>query len=334
MTTPTKLLLIILILCPAPRKSLAQIDSCSRFLVPMTVRDARGELVHKLSAGDLEIRAGQTPLQVENVHPETRPRRIVILLDASASMGGVVKEISWPRAVSFAQFLAKLSEGRASLALLIFNNKIVEEIGFASGNPAVTKRLDELQGDQEFLKRSVRGTTHLYDAMSKGLLLLGQPTSADALYVLSDAGENGSRLSFSEIRRQFFQTGVRVFLTDLVNPVQTHRGKSPEEIYGPQDVSKLVEETGGEWMSLAGKEILLGFQTHPDPSITEGVRMFYEGLFANDILELSGPPTNSKKRDLKIGLSSTSASSLIGAQFFYPHQLYVCGASNSANRGR
>ena len=334
MTTPAKLFLILLALAAAPRKSIGQTGPCSTFLLPITLRDARGELIHRFAAGDLEIKSGQTALQVENIHSEARPRRIIILLDASGSMGGLGKEILWPRAVGFAQFVAQLSDGRASLALVIFNNKIVEEIGFAGNNTAITKRLDELQRDQEFLKRSVKETTHLYDAMSRALQLLGQPTSADTLYILSDAGENGSRLSYPEIRRQLFQAGVRVFLTDLVNPVQTHRGKSPEEIYGPQDVSKLVEQTGGEWMSLAGKEILLGFQTHPDPSTTEGVRMFYEGLFANDILELSGPLASPKKRDLKIGLSSSGGNSLIGVQFFYPHQLYICAASNSANRGR
>jgi hypothetical protein len=323
--------ILMLLLCLVPAYSRAQDDPCSKLLVPLTVRDTRGEVLHGLSAADLEVKVNGNAQQVENIHRETRPRRIVILLDASGSMKGVAKDIPWQKAIGSAQFLASLSEGRARLALLLFNTKIIEEIGFSGDNAAITKRLNELQKDQEFLNRRVQGATHLYDAMGRALQLLGEPISADVLYVVSDAGENGSHLIFPDIKRKLLETGVRVFLTRPEDPLLANRNRTPEEVSGPEDSSVLVEQSGGASMTLSPKEINFGFRTRPTPSLTDGVRMFYAGLFDNDVLELGGTPPNLKKRDLKITLSSPARDHLNGAQLSYPHQLYLCTQAKSAS---
>ncbi|HEY2455682.1 MAG TPA: hypothetical protein VGI13_00170, partial [Candidatus Acidoferrum sp.] len=52
-------------------------------------------------------------------------------------------------AVMSASVLANLAEGRARLALLIFNEKIIEEVGFDRSNLAVEKRLKDLQSNRE-----------------------------------------------------------------------------------------------------------------------------------------------------------------------------------------
>lgn len=324
MTAPTRIVLAFLFLCLAPSGYSAQDDPCATGLIPLTVRDARGELIHNYTDGDLELKLGGAAQHLDSIQRETRPRRIVLLLDASGSMKEAGREILWPRAIASARFLAGLSERRARLALLIFNKKVVEEIGFSEDNAAITKRLNDLAQDQKFLDHEVQGTTHLYDAMNRALQLLGQPTSADALFVVSDAGENGSRLHFADIKRQLLETRVRVFLARLETAETNHRIRSPEELSGVEDTLTLVEQTGGAGMTLAPHQINLGFRTRPTPSVAEGVRMFYGGLFDNDVFEFSSPPPDSKKRELKITLSSVGRDRLGGAQLSYPHQLCSC----------
>lgn len=328
MTAPTRILLTLLMLCLVPCKHSAQSAPCTSILMPLTLRDARGELIHSYSAGDLEVKLNGNAQHLERIQRETRSRRMVVLLDASGSMKERGREILWRRAIASAQFLTGLSERRTHLALLIFNKEIVEEIGFSDDNAAIAKRLNELAQDQEFLNREVQGTTHLYDAMNRALQLLGQPTSADVLFLVSDAGENGSHLHFADIRRKLLQTGVRVFLARLELAGTNNRNMSPEEVSGVEDTLTLVEQTGGAGMTLAPNQINLGFQTRPTPSVTEGVRMFYGGLFENDVLEVASPPSDSKKRELKITLSSSGRDRLNGAQLTYPHQLYSCALPN------
>jgi len=324
MTAPTGILLSLLLLCLAPCEHSAQDDPCSKILIPFTLRDARGELIHNYSDGDLEVKLGGAAQHLERIQRETRSRRMVVLLDASGSMKEPGNGNLWRRAIASAQFLTGLSEPRAQLALLIFNKKIVEEIGFPDGNAAITKRLNELARDQKFLDHEVQGPTHLYDAMNRALQLLGQPTSADVLFVVSDAGENASQLSFADIKRKLLQAGVRVFLTRLEEPRVNHRRMTQEEMSGVEDVFTLVDQTGGGGMTLAPNQIYLGFEARPIPSVTEGVRMFYGGLFENDVLEFASPPPTSKKHELRIVLSPPGRDRLHGAQLFYPQQLSIC----------
>jgi hypothetical protein len=82
-------------------------------------------------------------------------------------------------------------------------------------------------------------------------------------------------------------------------------------------------------MSLTSNEIALGFQTKPNPTPLEGARMYFQGFFDNDLLEIQSVPPSSKKRDLKIALSPAGPDRLKGTQLFYPRQLYACAESKS-----
>jgi len=124
-------------------------------------------MIRDVATRDLEARLGGITLPIESIHEDKRLRRIVILLDSSGSMRGHGKEIPWRQTIASAQPLASLSEGRARLALLIFNEKILEEIGFAGDNSAVAMRLSELENDQNYPDHAVRGATHLDDAMNR-----------------------------------------------------------------------------------------------------------------------------------------------------------------------
>src|SRR5579863_7612887 len=95
-----KIYLLVLMLCLFPGNSLAQDDACSKFLIPLTVRDARGEVIHDFSAHDLEIKITGNIQPGESIRRDNRPRRIVILLDASGSMRGFGAESPWRQAVS------------------------------------------------------------------------------------------------------------------------------------------------------------------------------------------------------------------------------------------
>lgn len=121
---------------------------CSQYAVPLVMRNAQGEMVHNYSAGDVAVSVGGGIVAVDEIHRERRLRRVVIVLDASGSMredGGN----PWQHAVMSASVLANLAEGRARLALLIFNEKIIEEVGFDRSNLAVEKRLKDLQSNRE-----------------------------------------------------------------------------------------------------------------------------------------------------------------------------------------
>jgi VWA domain-containing protein len=318
-----KTFLLLLIFSQVPGNSSAQDEACPKFLIPLTVRDTRGEVIHSYSAADLEVKLNGDAQLAENIHRETRLRRIVILLDASGSMKGIGKEVPWRQAVASAQILTTLSRGRAHLALIIFGERINEQLGFAQDNLSVEKRLGELEKDQSYLDRQIHGMTHLNDALESALQMLKQPTSADELYVASDGGENGSSTSLGKVTKHVVDSGVRVFFAQLKLPADLGQRRR-EPIVG-LDFSELPPQTGGARMLLSPSGMELGFDTRTKFSLTDGIRMFFEGMFENDVLELTGREQD--KKNLKIGPSAQGRSLLKGAQLFYPRELYHCVSS-------
>jgi len=78
----------------------------------------------------------------------------------------------------------------------------------------------------------------------------------------------------------------------------------------------------------------LGFETHPKPILSEKFRMFFEGMFENEILQVSVANQDLKKRDLRIALSASAPNHLKGAQLFYPRQLCVCATTQGVGGTR
>ena len=330
MKVPAIILAMFLACCCAPWNASPQDNSCSKFLIPLTVRDARGEVIHGFSANDLEVTVDGGVRPADRLRREDRPRRIVILLDASGSMKGTAEEIPWRQAVGSAQTITMLSEGRARLALVVFNSNIVEEIPFSADNAAITKRLIDLGRDREFFAHSVTGAAHLNDALARALQLLGQATSADVLYIASHAQEHGSHQNLPALKQELLESGVRVFLTRVEMESQNPWNKPNEQSGGQWSFESLVEQTGGQSMSLTNRTIALGFQTRRVEGLMEAVRMYYEGLFDNEVLEIIAPQPAPKKQDLKVALSASGREHLAGAQLFFPRQPYACPPPSSA----
>src|SRR6266576_966264 len=102
----------------APLASGGQDAQCTTYSVPLVVRNSQGELVHNYSPTDVAVTVNGTAVGVDEIHRELRSRRIVIVLDASASMNrdgnGIlgVRRLRppafwypWPRVVHILRFL-------------------------------------------------------------------------------------------------------------------------------------------------------------------------------------------------------------------------------------
>jgi len=128
--------------------------------------------------------------------------------------------------------LASLAKGRAHLALLVFNEKVVEEVRIDRGNSAVEERLTVLQSNRDAERTLVHGKTAINDAIDGAIALLGDPTTADAIYVVSDGEDTSSRTSRRDVERKLSMTGIRVFADILKPSRQPINGFRPSEILG------------------------------------------------------------------------------------------------------
>ena len=108
----------------------------------------------------------------------------------------------------------------------------------------------------DLAKTEPHGKTALFDSIDQALSLLGTPELGDAIYVVSDGGDNHSHVSFSKLKEKLVSHGVRVFVFPL--PVEKFRTTS-EEHYGEDRMEELAEFSGGyvirvPWSEITGKE--------------------------------------------------------------------------------
>ena len=301
--------------------SCGQQPECPNCFVPLVMRNAQGELAHDYSPKDVTVKIDGIPVAVDEIHGEQRLRRIVIVLDASGSM-----KDSWRHAVSSGSIVASLAEGHARLALLIFNDKVVEQIGFDRGNSAVEERLKDLQNNGEFAKTSVHGGSAINDAIASAIVLLVDPTTADSIYVVSDGHDNKSHTDQWDIKQKLSASGIRVFADVLRQWNGSGRVYQSELLGTGPDFQDLAQLTGGASIQADPTETKLSFPVRPKSSVIEAAHLFFAAMFDNEVLQFSWTNLGTNKRDMKISISETGKDHVPGMQLFYPRQLYACAS--------
>lgn len=212
----------------------AQDASCQHRSLPVSFRDAQNLPIQEITPSDLEGRIHGNPVKILSLVPDPRPLRIVLILDTSGSTGSAQGESElWPLELSLAVDFFVANQERSRMALLVFNDRVYNEVDFSSGNPAVGNELQRIAADRNFVKKNIKGRTALRDAILQGLQLLDHPSSADAIYVLTDGGENASTHKESDLNQRLAITSVRLFAV-LVYGSLGFRNRTPEEISGPR----------------------------------------------------------------------------------------------------
>jgi uncharacterized protein with von Willebrand factor type A (vWA) domain len=208
----------------------AQDESCQHRTVPVAFRDAQNLPIRDLSSADLEPKLHGKPVKILSLSADTRPHRLVLILDASGSMGGLeLGAPRWKLAVLLARHFFEANLQKSPIALIIFNNQVTEAIDFTSGNSVVAARLRQIGLDSKYMKANIKGKTALRDAILQGLRLLDHPTSADAVYVLTDGGDNASSHSLADVVQHLQASSVRLFAVYL-HENASYRNQTPEEV--------------------------------------------------------------------------------------------------------
>jgi hypothetical protein len=295
---------------------LAQKGSCSHRILSVSVQDLGGRLIDGLAVTDFDAKLSGKPVKFLSITPDRRRHRVVILFDASSSM-----RQGWRQSLAPASDLAETRVPDTQMALIIFNETVTEQVDFAAGQRAVVERLRQIITDTKYETKSVRGKTALYDALLAGLRLLGPATSADILYLVTDGGENSSRVHLSEFDRLISSSGVRLFVS-LVHDVRNYPEASPEETYGITDLNDVVNRTGGEMFSPFAN----GIAKTPNEIHQFGDRMYsyYRRMFETYLLEVEFPEPVAKNRSWELKLSKELRELRKDLIITYPTKLAGC----------
>jgi VWA domain-containing protein len=304
----------------------AQDPACSQRTLPIALRDSQNLPLQNLSVSDLEARVHGKPVKILSIAPDPRPHRVVLILDASASMGSIAGESPlFPLGVALARHFFSVNSPHSQIALLVFNVNATDIVDLTQGNPAVGDKLQQISGDN-YAKAKVKRQTALRDAILTGLDLLTQPTSADALYVLTDGGDNASKHDAAYVRQRLAATGVRLFAIVLRPEARPHT-QTLEELSGPGDLSDIAVKSGGEILSTAawhGNQIAMSANAEAKVKSQESLERLYQTIVGDQLLKIELPLPITKDEHLELSLSDTARRQHTATHITYPTTLTKC----------
>jgi hypothetical protein len=197
---------------------------------------------------------------------------------------------------------------------------------FAFGSE-IDKRFDALGGRQpieDWLVRptvregkELRGRTALSQTILEAVRDLGQTNPGDAIYVITDGGDNSSKERMSQIEAAL--RGVRLFTFLLNGPAKTEEEKS-----GIEDLYEATLKSGGFLVSISPGVGGYDVGDRTISSIRASTRML-QAQMANFYLLGIEPTDNIPKADVKVKVVDVRGRSRKDVTVAYPHKLSPAG---------
>jgi Ca-activated chloride channel family protein len=197
-------------------------------VLPVNVTDSTGAFVPGLQKHHFRVYEDGALQKVTLFAEEDIPVTVGLLVDHSRSMGPKLPEVR----AAVSKF-AHSSNPEDEMFVVDFSDHISIE---SLGGKAFTSDVKVLE--KALLGISAQGQTALYDAVAEGLkhLQLGA-RDRKALIIVSDGGDNASRLKYSDVLLLARQSHVLIYSIVLA-------GNSEEE-ENPRALERLCKESGG-----------------------------------------------------------------------------------------
>jgi Ca-activated chloride channel homolog len=204
-------------------------------LMTVTVLDRSERSVSGLRAGSFEVLDDKNRQNIKYFSNQDDPIALAVVLDASASMA--------PR----------FEEARRALLELIDTSNPQDDFNVILVGDKPRVALDASDSLDDFRQAVASfqpdGQTALWDGMMLGVRQLHQSSlPRKAMIVISDGGDNHSRITERELKSILRESGVEVYAIALSDPYASRR----EEKIGPLQLQEVTSLTGGRELSAFG----------------------------------------------------------------------------------
>jgi Ca-activated chloride channel family protein len=214
---------------PAPKANI-RVDT-NVVLVPVTVTDPLNRFVTDLDQDVFEIYEDKVKQTIVSFGSEDAPLSIGIVFDTSASMGNKLERSR----LSVSEFF-KTANPEDEAFLVEFSDRPQLSV-------PMTHNLEDIQNRLVFTQS--KGRTALLDGVYLALSTMKKAHNPrKALIVISDGGDNSSRYTVSEVKNLVREADVQIYGIGIYE-TGAARGRTPEELSGPEMLRDLSEPTGG-----------------------------------------------------------------------------------------
>jgi len=213
------------------------------------VLNRNGSPVRDLTKENFRVKVNGRPAVLLGVSYDLAPRRMVVLLDMSESMAGREGDNRRRIAREAVDDVLADTPSNVSVALLTFSDHVRDVFDFSQSRSSMAAWLKEdarQQNDSRIHER-----TALFDAVLSAIKMLGTTRPGDAIYLISDAGDNSSHVRELEVRKLLLQSQVRLFafLLNEQTPLS-------ELSRGTDAVKEIARATGGFVFGVSGHRVI------------------------------------------------------------------------------
>lgn len=281
-------------------------ESCLTPHIVVNVVDKQGKPVPGLAPESFHVRAGDETVMVKSAQTGAGTHRVVLLVDISGSINK--SEQTWEMARIAAGNLLVAAPSTIRVALVLFSDRVIDTIGFDRPPTDIVERLAKLENG--------KGRTAILDSIDYSLKLLQPAGLGDAIYIISDGGENASKAHRSDVESKLLAQGIRLFAFVLQRNTYF---ATPEEANGPTMLSDLTQVTGGVVVDEDSAAAL-----DARPKLNAVLHRGYNQMAHFYDLQLSMPDRWTKKERLRLEVVDQDAKKRKDVTVSYPQYLLPC----------
>lgn len=213
-----------------PRESRFNLD-VNLVLVNVSVMTPMGRSLTGLGKQHFRIFEDSDEQEIAYLASEDAPISVGIIFDCSGSMG---QKMAKSRE-ALGEFF-RTANPQDEFFLIELSERPRLMVDFTSRPEEIQDRIASIQP---------KGLTALLDSIHLGLSQMKQAKKPrKALLIISDGGDNFSRYTESEVRRLVKESDVQIYAIGMYEPASI-RGRTPEELSGPDLLTELAEQSGG-----------------------------------------------------------------------------------------
>ena len=297
----------------------APIQSTRSLIV--NVLDRNGNAVRDLTKNSFRVKVNGHPAAIVAASYDLSPRRIVVLLDMSGSMrGGAEQSKKWRIAREAVEEFLMETPADVQVALVTFSSKVHKVIELSLDRSSIEAWLKHGSSQDS----DIRGTTAFYDAVVAAARLLQPAKEGDAIYAVTDAGDNSSQVVPADARRLLLQASIRLFLFLFSEPSLFEQDRI-------DSILKLARETGGFVFGVTGKRGLHVFEFNYDDSQStrDRIKLYTRALNiqVNGFYTLKCDTPSPEKKLNKISLEVVDGTGKVNKDVAWTYQRVLTASS-------